>query len=162
MSVVNRRVATLLLPIVMLGGCGFLEDKTEAEVSTYPQGRLCAEFTEFVKNELSINADYRESAGSGDPIKYSAGCTPAPVGGTTVGQLMMSRSLEEGAVEPEEPGYKPQKGFDEKVWMASDNKFRVQVGRWVGVMELYRVELTNDQTRKAIEFLIRETRAVRG
>ncbi|WP_306356779.1 MULTISPECIES: hypothetical protein [unclassified Nocardia] len=148
--------------LVALGGCGFFGNSTPDGPSEYSQGRLCAEFTEFVKNELSADVEYREAAGDDRPIGYSTGCRPAPSSGPSVGQLVMSRSTEDGTSEPNEPSYEPQNGFDEDVWIAPDNRFRVQIGRWIGTMELYRMELTNEQTRKSIEFLIRETRAVRG
>ncbi|UGT43056.1 hypothetical protein LTV02_06595 [Nocardia yamanashiensis] len=165
--------AALLVPtLVLLGGCGFLRggnvtqtpSSGDSEVSHYSEKQLCSDFAAFLKNDLSLDADQFIRDELDKPIGYSGGCVQARPGGGRIAQLVMSRSLVADTIEPEEPGFQPQAGMEEKAWLAPDDQFRVQVGRWIGTMDIDvdNLKLTDEQTRRSFEFLIRVTRAVRG
>ncbi|MEC3953779.1 hypothetical protein VMT65_12135 [Nocardia sp. CDC153] len=158
----SRRAAVLMIPLlVFLAGCGSSE-KDITGPSQYNRGKLCGEFADFYKTVLSIDVEYPNQKDFDKPVSRANGCFPSHVNGGMAGHLDMVRSLEDGTDEPSDPAYQPQNGFDEKVWMAPGSKFRVQDGRWVGTMELFNTDLNNDQTRKAIEFLVKATREVKG
>ncbi|MFD7846143.1 hypothetical protein ACFV4K_24770 [Nocardia sp. NPDC059764] len=159
----SRRVAVLLIPLIMaLASCGSSSDNPTSGPSQYNRGKLCGEFAEFYKSVLAIDVEYPSQKDFDKPVSRASACIPSRSSGGTAGHLDMTRSLEDGTDEPNDRAYEPQTGFNEKVWMAPGSRFRVQDGRWVGSMEFFNAELNNDQTRKAIEFLIRVTREVKG
>ncbi|NNH75874.1 hypothetical protein HLB23_39500 [Nocardia uniformis] len=161
MKVASRWITALLIPLLLTipGGCGFF-DSDSSKSSSYNRGKLCSEFSEFFKSELSLNVQEYDMGDFDKPIGWTSACFPSRAGGLAAGELSMIAASSEGD-QMASASFELQKGFAEEAWLAPGNKFRVQAGEWVGRMEISNMELTDEQTRKAIEFLVRVTQDVR-
>ncbi|WP_147287143.1 hypothetical protein [Nocardia otitidiscaviarum] len=151
-------VAGSIALLALSTGCGLTRNSNESD---YNRGQLCAEFAEFFQRDLSLSVKYEGENDFDRPVEYASVCIPETQAGSRAGLLSMTYHPG-GNIDEPDAAYQPQKGFDEKVWIAHDNQFRVQIGSWEGRMKLHDAELSDEQTRKSIEFLIQATRKVHG
>ncbi|MFE3758518.1 hypothetical protein ACFXO9_29800 [Nocardia tengchongensis] len=165
----------LLLPV----SCGnpfrdSINTDLETKPSQYKAGNVCRQFASFLNGNMEANgASYRGTEAETyfeNPIEWTTTCVPSTSDGIA-GMLQVTNPRLKGTVNPVDSGFQPTKGFDEKVWLSSDHKFRTQVGSWVVEMNISAeniktptgtLVLTNEQTRKAVEFIIGVAREVQS
>ncbi|MFI1920551.1 hypothetical protein [Nocardia sp. NPDC020380] len=152
-----------MVPLLLaLTGCGSSGgDGNSSKSSSYAQAKLCSEFADFLRSDLALDIDDSTEVHSDKPVGKGTSCPMNSTSTGLVGTLSMLRTGTASGDPSNDLGYVSQKGFDEKVWLAPDNRFRVQVGPWLGTMEFYHQgDLSNDKTKQSIQFLIRTTHEV--
>ncbi|MCP9622691.1 hypothetical protein FOH10_00455 [Nocardia otitidiscaviarum] len=144
-----------------------------AQPSDFLEIELCQMFLAFARDDLGIvNVWFDDSKGY-DP-EESVGMNGYCVlteknGNSTIGTLKVRNPGRHGTIEPGDPDFQPEDGYEEKVWMTSDNQYRTQVGSWVSDVRFNKsniqtvngaLEFSSEEVDKTIDFLIKVARDV--